>query len=88
MTVSAVTAHAQAVVVREINVSGNRRVEPETVRTYLKFQIGSAYDAGKVDQSIRSLFATGLFSDVKIDRNGSSVLVTVVENPIINQVAF
>ena len=36
----------------------------------------------------RPLFATGLFSDVKIDRDGSTVLVTVVENPIINQVAF
>jgi outer membrane protein insertion porin family len=83
-----VSALAQSAAVREINVVGNKRVEPETVRSYLKFQVGGAYDAGKVDQSIKSLFATGLFSDVKIDRNGSSVLVTVVENPIVNQVAF
>ncbi len=81
-------AVAQVVPVREINVSGNRRVEPETVRSYLQFSVGSAYDAGKVDRSIKALFATGLFSDVTIVRNGPSVLVTVVENPIINQVAF
>ncbi len=87
-TVAGAPALAQAVVVRDINVSGNRRIEPETVRSYLKFSAGSTYDAGKVDQSIRALFATGLFSDVKIDRDGSTVLVTVVENPIINQVAF
>ncbi|MET0431014.1 MAG: outer membrane protein assembly factor BamA, partial [Hyphomicrobium sp.] len=79
---------AQAAAIREIRVAGNRRVEPETVRSYLKFNVGDAYDAGKVDQSIKSLFATGLFSDVRIDRTANGVLVTVNENPVINQVAF
>jgi len=79
---------AQSGVIRDIRVAGNRRVEPETVRSYLKFNIGDAYDASKVDQSIKSLFATGLFSDVRIDRTANGVLVTVNENPVINQVAF
>ena len=81
-------AQAQSGVIREIRVVGNKRVEPETVRTYLKFNAGDAYDAGKVDQSIRALFATGLFADVRIDREGNGVVITVVENPVINQVAF
>jgi outer membrane protein insertion porin family len=85
---SASPAEAQAGVIREIRVTGNRRVEPETVRTYLRFSIGDAYDLGKVDQSIQSLFSTGLFADVGIDRQGSIVIVTVVENPVVNQVAF
>jgi outer membrane protein insertion porin family len=80
-------AEAQGVV-REIRVGGNRRVEPETVRTYMKISVGDAYNAGKVDESIRALFATGLFSDVRIDRDGAALVVTVVENPVINQVAF
>ena len=74
--------------IREIQVSGNRRVEPETVRSYLQFSVGDGYDAYKADQSIRALFQTGLFSDVRIDRSGSVVTVQVVENPVINQVAF
>ncbi|HRD74738.1 MAG TPA: outer membrane protein assembly factor BamA [Hyphomicrobiaceae bacterium] len=82
------TAQAQDGRVREIRVVGNKRVEPETVRSYLKFSIGDPYDAGRVDQSIRALFATGLFSDVRIDRSGATVTVSVTENPIINQVAF
>ena len=69
-------------------MEGNRRVEPETVRSYLQFAVGDAYDAGKVDDSIKALFATGLFSDVRIDRVGADVIVTVVENPVINQIAF
>src|SRR5436190_11357967 len=86
--VAAPTAHAQAATIREIRVAGNRRVEPEMVRSYLKFNVGDVYDPGKVDQSIKSLFATSLFSDVRIDREPTGVLVTVVENPVINQVAF
>jgi outer membrane protein insertion porin family len=85
---SASRAEAQSGTIREIRVVGNRRVEPETVRTYLRFSIGDPYDAGKIDQSIRSLFATGLFSDVRIDREGAGVVITVVENPVVNQVAF
>lgn len=80
-------AHAQGVV-RDIQVEGNGRVEPETVRSYLQFSIGDAYDPAAVDRSLRSLFATGLFADVQIDKIGDTVVVTVVENPIINQVAF
>ena len=80
-------AQAQGVV-REIRVEGNRRVEPETVRSYLQFSVGQAYDAGKVDASLQALFATGLFADVSINQDGQAVVVNVVENPVINQVAF
>ena len=84
----AAPAEAQSFVIRDIRVTGNRRVEPETVRSYLRFNVGDAYDPAKVDQSIKALFATSLFSDVRIDREGNGVLITVVENPIVNQVAF
>ena len=80
-------AQAQGVI-KSIQVAGNRRVEPETVRSYLQISQGEAYSAAKVDASIKALFATGLFSDVKIEPQGSTVLVTVTENPVINQVAF
>src|SRR5215471_11834340 len=85
---SARPAQAQSGAIKSIRVEGNRRVEPETVRTYLRFNVGDAYDPAKVDQSIKSLFSTGLFSDVRIDREGAGVVVTVVENPVVNQVAF
>jgi outer membrane protein insertion porin family len=80
-------AFAQGVI-KNIEVIGNRRVEPETVRSYLQFNVGDAYSAAKVDGSIKALFATGLFADVSIQPKGSTVVVTVKENPIINQVAF
>ena len=84
----ALAGRAEAQVVRDIRVEGNRRVEPETVRSYLQFSVGDAYDAGKVNRSIKALFSTGLFADVSIDMSGSAAVVTVVENPVVNEVAF
>jgi outer membrane protein insertion porin family len=74
-------------VVRSIEVEGNRRVEADTVRSYLQFSVGDAVDPAKVDGSLKALFATGLFADVSIDP-GSTTIVRVLENPVVNQVAF
>ena len=79
---------ADGVIIREIVVEGNRRVEPETVRSYVTLAVGSPYDAGKADESIQNLFGTGLFGDVRIERRGATVVVIVVENPVISKVAF
>ena len=82
------SAQAQGAVIQSIVVEGNRRVEPETVRSYLTFSSGDTYDPAEVNQSLKTLFATGLFQDVRIRRQGSTIIVIVVENPIVNQVAF
>ncbi len=86
--VAMATPAAAQGVVREIRVVGNKRLEPETVRSYMQITVGSAYSSGAADKSLKALFATGLFSDVRIDREGSAVVVTVVENPVVSQVAF
>ena len=81
-------AQAAATAIIDIAVEGNRRVEAETVRSYLTLTVGSPYDAGKADESIQALFQTGLFGDVRITRRGTGIVVTVVENPVINKVVF
>ena len=75
-------------VLRDIVVTGNQRIEPETVRSYMSLTEGDTFDSAKVDKSLKSLFATGLFADVSIHQEGDSLLVKVVENPIINRIAF
>src|SRR5215207_5615032 len=77
-----------AEVIRRIVVEGNQRIEPSTVESYLAIRPGERYDPQKIDQSIKSLFATGLFDDVAIQPQGDALIVTVVENPIINRIAF
>ena len=83
-----VSTPALAQAVGQILVEGNQRVEPETVRSYMQLQPGEAATEDKVDNSIKSLFQTGLFSDVQIMRRGNDLIVKVEENPLINRVNF
>ncbi len=74
--------------IRSILVEGNQRIEARTVQSYLLLEPGDAFDADRIDLSLKTLFATNLFADVSIDRSGDDLLVRVVENPIINRVIF
>ncbi len=77
------TASAQS-----ISVQGNKRVETETIRSFLTLAPGESYTPARIDQGIKDLFATGLFSDVRIRRAGNGIVVQVVENSLINRVTF
>ncbi len=74
--------------IHEIRVEGIQRIAPETVRSYMQIRAGDAFDPLRIDQSLKRLFETGLFQDVSIRREGQVLVVKVVENPIINLVAF
>ena len=75
-------------VIEQVIVQGGKRIESETVRSYLLLQAGDLFDKRRIDQSLKSLYATGLFADVLIRQEGKSLVVQVVENPIINRIAF
>src|SRR6267143_2239149 len=74
--------------ISDIRIEGVQRIEPETVRSYLLIQPGESWDDERVDKSLKALFATGLFADVNLSRVGNVLVVKVVENPIINRIAF
>ncbi len=79
---------AEAAVVSRINVTGNERVDADTIRAYLLIRPGKSFTSQDVDELLKALFETGLFADVNIDVRGSVLVVTVVENAVINEVAF
>lgn len=69
-----------------VSVRGNQRVDADTVRSY--FTGRGALTQGTIDEGIRGLYATGLFSDVRVSRAGGGIVVTVTENSVLNRVAF
>tara|TARA_R110002073_G_scaffold32099_6_gene97599 strand:- start:891 stop:3242 length:2352 start_codon:yes stop_codon:yes gene_type:complete len=75
-------------VISDILVQGNQRIEVETVKSYIFVRKGDLYDEKQVDRSLKSLFNTGLFSDVKIGRSGQTLVIEIAENPIINRIVF
>ncbi len=85
---SAVAQPAEGPVVQHINVEGNQRIEESTVLSYMVIHEGQAYSQQQVDQSLKTLYGTGLFADVQIQQSNGTVTVKVVENPIINRIAF
>lgn len=86
---AALSGTALAETISSIAVTGNERVETETVRTYLPFKEGENFDPAQTSYLVRSLYATGLFANVEIGQApGGAVTVKVVENPLVNRVAF
>ncbi len=78
----------QSGIVGRILIQGNERIDPETITSYLPISVGDTVDSPRIDVALKALFRTDLFSDVKIDLQGSDLIVKVVENPVINQVVF
>lgn len=76
-------AREQSVVVR-----GNRRIEAETILAYLDLRPGQTVSAEDLNRAVRRLFDTGLFKDVQIVPAENQLIVQVVENPSINEIAF
>ena len=72
----------------EIRVEGSQRIEPETVRSYVSIGIGDPITPEAMDEALKKLFATGLFADVVVRQEGTAVVIRIVENPIINRIAF
>ncbi len=74
--------------VRDIRVEGLQRVEPGTVFASIPFRVGDDYTEEKGAAAIRSLFALGLFKDVRIEVNGDVLVLIVEERPNIAAVEF
>lgn len=77
-----------AAVVNRIEVVGNARMDADTVASYLTIEPGKSFNNTDIDESLKQLFATGLFQDVSIYRRGSVLVVEVDENSTVNEVFF
>jgi outer membrane protein insertion porin family len=92
LSAAAVSVTAAQVAVAQsaagIGVEGNRRVEADTIRSYFKPGPGGRLDAAAIDEGLKGLYATGLFQDVQIRHAGGRLIVSVIENPVINRVQF
>ncbi len=78
-----------APIIQNIAVRGNQRIEGETVGSYLPVQPGMPAEEELLDLSLKTLFRTGLFSDVKLEMQpNGTLMIDVVENPIVNRVIF
>ena len=75
-------------IISKIVIEGNQRIEPDTIFSYLAVTPGDRMVSERIDLSLKSLFDTGLFADVSISRDQNLLIIKVIENPVINRIAF
>jgi outer membrane protein insertion porin family len=75
-------------IIQTITVTGMQRLEPDTIRSYIKLRYGQPYSQVAADQALKDLFATELFSDVQIRNDRGNVVIQVKENPVINRIVL
>jgi len=88
LVVSPAALAVEPFVIKDIRVEGIQRTDPGTVFAALPFRIGDTYNDDKGSTALRSLFATGLFKDVRIEIEGQVAVVVVEERAIIATVTF
>lgn len=80
-------APGPAPIIQAIRVTGNQRIEPETIASYLVVNAGDRAEPQLLDVGLKTLFNTGLFADVALEMQpDNTLLITVAENPIVNRV--
>jgi outer membrane protein insertion porin family len=79
---------AEPFVVRDIRVEGIQRIEAGTVFSYLPIKVGDTATDARVSEAIKALYATGFFTDVRLERDGDVLVVFVDERPAISQIDF
>ncbi|WP_150290901.1 outer membrane protein assembly factor BamA [Sphingobium estronivorans] len=74
--------------IRSVTVSGQQRLEPDTVLSYTKLRVGQPFTQETLDQALRDLYETELFADVQIRNDNGALTVEVKENPVINRIVL
>ncbi|CAO5676103.1 MAG: Outer membrane protein assembly factor BamA [Holosporales bacterium] len=72
----------------KIQIVGNKRIEAQTIKSYLPVKEGESFSESTADLAVRELYNTGYFVDVKVVKKGSVLSIEVLENPIVNQIVY
>ncbi len=75
-------------VVENIQVKGLQRISVGTVYNYLPVNVGERFSLDNAGSAIKALFKTGFFKDISLERDGSTLIVNVVERPSIAKIVF
>ncbi len=87
-TTSIASAAFAAQKVRKIEIIGAQRIEESTIASYMDLKVGDEVDNYVTDRTLKNLFSTGLFADVKVSQSNGIVSVKIIENPVINIITF
>lgn len=79
---------AEQFVVKDIRLEGLQRISAGTVFNYLPIAVGDTVDTRRTAAAIKALFKTGFFGDVRLNREGDTLIISVDERPSIASISF
>lgn len=88
LLVSSAAKGDEEFVVEDIKVKGLQRISVGTVYNYLPINVGERFSLDNVGPAIKALFKTGFFKDISLEKDGSTLVVNVVERPFIAKIVF
>ena len=77
-----------SVVIKKIEISGNERIPNETIQMFSSISIGDDADNNKINNILKQLYETGFFSDVNVKLDNDILMISLTENPIIQEIIF
>ena len=81
-----VAAAPQGETIRAMRVTGNQRLEAQTILSYIRLRIGQEWSSAAADQALKDLYATELLASAQIRNEGGTVVIEVQENPVVNRI--
>eukprot|EP01132_Coremiostelium_polycephalum_P016489 gene16487-19818_t len=81
-------AHAEAFKISDIRINGLQRVSAGSVFGALPLNVGDEADDRRLVDSTRALFKTGFFQDIQLSRDGTVLIINVVERPSVSSIEF
>lgn len=88
LSISALTWAVAPFTIHDIRVEGLQRTEPGTVFNYLPVKVGETFTDERAQESIKALFATGFFDDIRVETQNNDVIISVVERPILSELTI
>ena len=75
-------------IVEKIEVVGNKRISAETIKMFSQVKIGMNYEEKEINNILKLLYETNFFRDIKVSLDNKNLIITVDENPIIENITF
>ena len=77
---------ANSEILEKIEVSGNERVNSETIKLFANIKPGDDLSDDNLNKILKNLYDTGFFKDINIQFLNNTLILNVVENPIITNI--
>ena len=83
-----ITISANSEIIKEIKVSGNKRVSSETIKIFSEINVNKDLSTNQLNDVVKKLYSTNFFSNVEINVKKNILYISVVENPVIQTLKF